>query len=104
MNDIQIGFSRVITDYAVFAFILDVFIVDQYQGRTLGKQLMEVTMNHPDLQAIYFWSLVTKDAHGLYQKFGFTQLDNPELWMQFDKRSKWGTRDFPSYPDRLFYD
>lgn len=83
-----IGFSRVITDYEVFAFLLDVFVVDEFQGKGIGKQLMKATLDHPDLQKEMVWTLATKDAHGLYRQYGFTELADSSLWMQFDKRQK----------------
>lgn len=84
----QIGFARVITDFAVFAFILDVYVLEQYQGRGLGKLLLQTITEHPALQAELVWSLVTKDAHGLYSQYGFTELADPSFWMQLDKRDK----------------
>ena len=83
----QIGFARVITDYSVFAFILDVFILECHQGQGIGKLLIQSIMAHPDLQGKLLWSLATKDAHDLYKKYGFNELSNPSLWMQLDKRN-----------------
>jgi len=85
----QIGFARVITDYSVFAFILDVFVLEHHQGQGIGKLLIQAIMAHPDLQTKLLWSLATKDAHGLYSKYGFTELTNPSHWMQLDKRDKY---------------
>ena len=81
-NDKQIGFARMITDKATFAYLADVFIIEEYRGRGLSKWLMEVIMSHPDLQGLRRMVLVTKDAHGLYKQFGFTPLINVERWMQ----------------------
>ena len=67
----QVGFARVISDFATYAYIADVFVLDAYRGRGLGKWLMECIMQHPRLQGLRRWSLVTDDAHGLYAKFGF---------------------------------
>jgi GNAT superfamily N-acetyltransferase len=78
----QIGFARVITDYATFAWIADVFILEDYQGRGLARWLMETMLAHPELQAFRRWVLATKDAHGLYEKYGFTPLMRPERWME----------------------
>lgn len=78
----QIGFARVITDFAVFAWILDVFIIQEYQGKGLGKLLMQEIMSHHDLIGISRWGLGTKDAHGLYQKFGFNSLSDPKNMME----------------------
>ena len=67
-----IGFARVITDNATFGYLADVFIDESYRGRGLSKWLMETIMAHPDLQGFRGWQLATRDAHGLYEKFGFT--------------------------------
>ena len=73
----QIGFARVISDFAVFAWVLDVFILETYRGKGLAKLLLQEITVHPDLQGLKRWGLATKDAHGLYQQFGFTALANP---------------------------
>src|SRR5688572_23958194 len=78
----QVGFARVVTDYATFAYLGDVYILEQFRGRGLSKWLMEVIINHPDLQGFRRWVLATKDAHTLYEKFGFTDLKFPERWME----------------------
>ncbi|MBL8079325.1 MAG: GNAT family N-acetyltransferase [Anaerolineales bacterium] len=78
----QIGFSRVVTDFAVFAYLCDVFIHEGYRGNSLGKWMMECIMSHPDLQGLRRWCLVTRDAHGLYSQFGFSELDGPSRWME----------------------
>ena len=83
-NDKQIGFARMITDKATFAYLADVFIIEEYRGRGLSKWLMEVIMSHPSLQGLRRMMLATKDAHGLYQKFGFTALNNIDRWMQIN--------------------
>lgn len=80
-NNKQVGFARVITDYAVFAWLLDVFIIQEHQGKGLGKLLMQEIISHKDLNEVRKWGLATKDAHGLYEKFGFT-LSNPETMME----------------------
>lgn len=82
LDNKQIGFARVVTDYAVFAWIMDVFILDEYQGRGFGKKLMEKIMNYVSLQNIHRWGLGTEDAHGLYEKYGFKTLKNPENMME----------------------
>ena len=81
----QIGFARVITDYPRLAHLADVFILKEYRGLGLGKWLMENIMNHPELQSIKKWTLLTEDAHGLYGQFGFQNLKNPELYMELIK-------------------
>lgn len=78
----QIGFARAITDHATFAYVADVFVIEAYRGRGLSMWLMECMKAHPDLQGLRRWSLVTRDAHGLYQKFEFTPLENPDRWME----------------------
>lgn len=78
----QIGFARVVTDRAVFAYLCDVFIDENYRGHALGKWMMECIMSHPELQNLKRWCLLTKDAHGLYKQFGFTELENPARWME----------------------
>lgn len=77
----QIGFARVITDKACFAYLADVFVDEQYRGRGLSKWLMEVILAHPELQGLRRFLLATRDAHGLYQQFGFSLLAFPEKWM-----------------------
>ena len=81
-NNTQIGFARMITDKATFAYLADVFIIEEYRGRGLSKWLMEVIMSHPSLQGLRRMMLATRDAHGLYEKFGFTALQNVDRWMQ----------------------
>ena len=76
-NGSQIGFARVISDFATYAYIADVFILETYRDRGLGKELMASIMAHPDLQGLRRWSLATRDAHGLYAQFGFTTVESP---------------------------
>jgi len=78
----QIGFARVISDFATYAYIGDVFVLESYRGQGLGKWLMECIMSHPQLQGLRRWGLVTRDAHGLYAQFGFTPLQSPESHME----------------------
>ena len=78
----QIGFARVVTDFAIFAYLCDVFIHEDYRGRSLGRWMIECVMSHPELQGIRRWSLLTRDAHGLYKKLGFTELNDPARWME----------------------
>jgi GNAT superfamily N-acetyltransferase len=68
-----VGFARVVTDLATFAYVGDVFVIDAYRGRGLSKWLMECIVDHPDLRDLRRWHLVTRDAHGLYAKFGFAE-------------------------------
>ena len=78
----QVGFARVITDKATFGYLADVFIVEKFRGIGLSKWLMHEIMNHPELQGFRGWMLGTKDAHGLYEKFGFKLLQNSERIMR----------------------
>ena len=78
----MIGFARVITDKATFAYLADVFIDEAYRGLGLSKWLIEVIVQHPDLQGLRRFLLATLDAHGLYRQYGFTDLTFPERWMQ----------------------
>lgn len=78
----QRGFARVVTDYTTFAYLADVFIDEAYRGRGLSKQLMQHIMAYPQLQGLRSWFLVTRDAHGLYQQFGFSVPENPERLMR----------------------
>lgn len=78
----QVGFARIITDYATVAYLGDVFILEAYRGQGLSKWLMEVIVAHPRLQGLRRWLLGTADAHGLYAQFGFKQLARPERWME----------------------
>lgn len=77
----QIGLARVVTDYATFAWLCDVFVDDNYRGKGLGKWLMETILSHPDLQGLRRWLLATRDAHELYAQFGWKPLEKPERWM-----------------------
>ncbi len=77
-----IGFARVVTDYATFAYLGDVYILEEFRGQGLSKWLMEVIIDHPELQGLRRWILATRDAHKLYEKFGFHELVHPERWME----------------------
>ncbi len=81
-EDQQIGYARVITDYATFAYLGDVFILEPFRGQGLSKWLMEVVVTHPELQGFRRWILLTKDAHGLYKKVDFTEVKTPERYME----------------------
>lgn len=80
----QVGFARIVSDLAVFAWLMDVFILPACQGKGLGKLLMAEIINHKDLQTVKRWGLGTKDAHGLYEQFGFSQLAKPENMMEYE--------------------
>lgn len=78
----QVGLARVITDFATFAYLCDVFIAEPYQGQGLGKWLLACVLAHPDLQGGLRWMLATRDAHGFYRQYGFLALAAPERWME----------------------
>ena len=78
----QVGFARMVTDEATFAYLADVFIAEEHRGKGLSKWLMEVIMSYPGLQGLRRILLATKDAHGLYAQFGFTPLVYTDRWMQ----------------------
>jgi len=79
-NDEMIGFSRVLTDGVVFSYLMDVFLAEQYRGQGLGKKLVETALAHPECQT-RLWFLGTQDAHGLYEKYGFEKLSDPNRFM-----------------------
>jgi GNAT superfamily N-acetyltransferase len=78
----QIGFARVITDYSTFAYLADVFVLEPFRGQGLGKWLLKTIISYPELQGLRRWLLATKDAHELYRSLGFTQLNNPDRFME----------------------
>ena len=82
-KDQQIGFARVVSDCCIFAYIMDVFVLDNYRGQGLGKLLMQHILNESHLNKVKKWMLGTRDAHGLYRQLGFTDIPAPELWMQY---------------------
>jgi GNAT superfamily N-acetyltransferase len=77
----QVGYARVITDKAVFAYLCDVFILGEFRKLGLSKWLIQTILAHPELQGLRRWLLATDDAHGLYNQFGFVPLTTPEKWM-----------------------
>lgn len=87
----QAGFARIISDYATFAYLADVFILAPYRGRALSKRLMDAIVAHPKLQGLRRWSLATRDAHGLYARYGFTPLASPERYMERLNPGVYGT-------------
>jgi GNAT superfamily N-acetyltransferase len=78
----QVGFARVISDFATIAYLGDVFVLDAYRGRGLSKWMLECIVQHPPLQRLRRWILLTRDAHGLYAKFGFTPVRSPGSYME----------------------
>ena len=82
LDDEQVGFARVITDYVVFAYMMDVFIDEKYRGKGYSSILIDAMMKESKLQQVKIWRLATSDAHYLYEKFGFTPLAHPEKMME----------------------
>lgn len=82
----QVGFGRVISDFATFAYIADIFVLPEYRGRGISKLLVRAMLDHPELQGLRRILLATRDAHGLYAKFGFQSLENPEHFMSIRNR------------------
>jgi N-acetylglutamate synthase-like GNAT family acetyltransferase len=78
----QVGFARVVTDRATFAYLADVFVLASHRGRGLSKLIMETIVAHPDLQGLRRWVLATRDAHGLYARYGFAPLADPDRFME----------------------
>ena len=78
----QVGFGRVVSDFATFAYVGDVFVAADYRGRGIGKMVMEAMESHANLQGLRRWLLATKDAHGLYEQYEFSSLKFPERWME----------------------
>ncbi|HXD06425.1 MAG TPA: GNAT family N-acetyltransferase [Burkholderiaceae bacterium] len=78
----QVGFARVITDQATFAYLADVYILEPHRGRGLSKRLMRYIVSRPQLRGLRRFMLVTRDAHELYRQFGFTELANPARMME----------------------
>ena len=82
LDDVQIGFARVITDYVVFAYLMDVFIAEEHRGNGYSTILIDAMMKEPVLKEVKIWRLATSDAHFLYEKFGFKALAHPEKMME----------------------
>jgi len=81
IKDIQVGYSRVISDKTRFAYICDVIVDEKYRKKGIGQNMINGILKHEDLKDVYQWLLVTKDAHGVYEKSGFQILKNPDKWM-----------------------
>jgi len=82
LNNDQIGFARICTDYTVFAYLMDLFILPEHQGKGYAKELIRIILEEPALKTCKVWMLKTKDAHRLYKNFSFTDLKNPERLME----------------------
>jgi GNAT superfamily N-acetyltransferase len=89
-GEAQVGFARVVTDYATFGYLADVFVLPSHRGRGIAKELMRAVREHPELQALRRWHLVTRDAHGLYAQFGFVPLETPERHMALTVPNAYG--------------
>ena len=83
----QIGFARIISDLSTIAYLGDVYILEEYRGKGLSKWLMEAIMSYPELQGLRRWILLTGDAHGLYRKFGWTDIADPSRWMEVHNKN-----------------
>lgn len=94
----QVGFARVITDFATTAYICDVFVVRKYRGRGLSKWLMECITTLPELQGLRRWMLITRDAHSLYEQVGFATLGQPQGYMERRLLNPYGTVSEPIQP------
>jgi GNAT superfamily N-acetyltransferase len=81
----QVGFLRVVSDKVRFAYVLDVVVREDFRRQGIGQRMVNCALCHPDLKDVYQWILITKDAHGVYQKCGFEPLKNPEKWMTIIK-------------------
>jgi GNAT superfamily N-acetyltransferase len=88
----QVGFARVVSDFATVAYLGDVFVVESHRGRGLSKWMMECMVQHPALQNLRRWILLTRDAHGLYSQYGFTPLKAPERYMELHRPDVYQTR------------
>ena len=90
-KDAQVAFARVVTDCATYAYLCDVYVLEDYRGQGLGKWMMEFVMKHPDLQGLRRFQLVTRDAHGLYTRFGFRSPEHPERQMEIFRHGMYET-------------
>ena len=86
-DNMQVGFARVISDFATLAYLGDVYILEEYRGMGLSKWLMQTIMTHPYLQGLRRWILLTRDAHNLYRQFGWTDIADPSRWMELHNKN-----------------
>lgn len=85
-DDRQIGYARIISDYATIAYLGDVYVLPAYRKQGLSKWLMQTIMNHPELEGLRRWILLTGDAHELYRQFGWKEIASPEKWMELHNK------------------
>jgi GNAT superfamily N-acetyltransferase len=83
----QVGFARVISDRATFAYVSDVFVLESHRGRGIGTRIMDCITSHPELQNLRLWTLFTRDAHGLYRQHGFSEARYPDRLMERRRES-----------------
>jgi GNAT superfamily N-acetyltransferase len=86
-NGKQIGYAKVVSDFATVAYLGDVYVLPEFRGRGLSKWLMEEVMSHPNLQGLRRWILLTSDAHLLYKQFGWTEISSPDKWMELHNKN-----------------
>lgn len=89
----QVGFARVVSDYATFAYVCDVFVLDEHRGKGHSKWLMECVLEHPELQGLRRYCLGTRDAQGLYERFGFAPVKQPANWLEIKREGLYERRD-----------
>lgn len=92
-DETQIGFARVVSDFATFAYLGDVFVHQNHRGRGLSKWMIDCVLSHPDLRGLRRWMLATRDAHELYKQFGFTELKAPGKFMEKHDPEVYGKTD-----------
>ena len=88
----QVGFARVVTDRATFAYLADVYVLEEHRGKGLARRMMEAVFSHPDLQGLRRFMLATRDAHALYRQFGFRDIANPENLMAINRPDIYSSR------------
>lgn len=98
-QDKQIGFARVISDRATFAYLADVFVLEPYRGRGLSRWLMQCIVGHQDLQGLRRWMLATRDAHSLYRQYGFNFLKAPTAWMEIHRPDIYARKQTRAVPE-----
>ena len=85
-QDRQIGYARIISDFSTIAYLGDVYVLPEFRGKGLSKWLLQTVMNHPELQGLRRWILLTGDAHGLYRQYGWTAIASPDKWMELHNK------------------